>query len=401
MPGPTSRQGISGVNASNCARARACAPPIGGAPPCRVPGRVAAAFLLLAALLVTGLSGCTSQPAHTPEASAGASTSATPGAEFLRKPSPGYVRVMSFNPGWDSIFPDDDPQNDPWRRDSKPAEFVRIVQAIQPDVLCLQEIKPARDPQQVAGILDAALPLGEGGVWQAHSGQDNVIAARFALRLQDSALVIPGTFTSFGHALALVDLPDADYAQDLYLICAHFKSQGGEANVEARQAHADAVVQWLADLQTPGGEIDLPAGTPVIVLGDLNVYDTDPAYHLTTLLTGDVVDEATYGPDVPPDWDGTALTDALPHHNGSGEDTYTWRDDTQAFNPGVLDRILYTDSVLSVAHAFVLNTLAMAEADLEAAGLQAADVLLDLQAGRYDHLPLVVDVAPRATGGEP
>jgi uncharacterized lipoprotein len=62
---------------------------------------VAAAFLLLAALLVAGLSGCTSQPADTPEASAGASTSATPGAEFLRKPSPGHVRVMSFNPGWD------------------------------------------------------------------------------------------------------------------------------------------------------------------------------------------------------------------------------------------------------------------------------------------------------------
>lgn len=334
--------------------------------------------LLVVVLLILLVAGCRSQPI--PEQGSS--------PEFLQKPSPQRVRVMSFNVGWDSIFPDADPLNDQWRSDSKPAEFVRIVKAIDPDIICLQEINPARDPQQVGSILDAAVPLGNGKTWQTHSGQDNVIAARFDLSMRADQLAHYGR----GHALALVDLPDADHEDNLYLICAHFQSMGGQDNIEARQEHADAIIRWIRDIRTPGDEIDLPANTPIIVLGDLNVYDTDPAYHLTTLLTGDIVNEDEYGADIAPDWDDTPLADALPRHNAVGEDVYTWRDDTQEFNPGVLDRVLYADSVITVSHAFVLNTAIMTEAELEGAGLKAGDVMLDPETGRYDHLPLVVDV---------
>jgi endonuclease/exonuclease/phosphatase family metal-dependent hydrolase len=392
MSGPTLRQAVTGIGVSSPLGVPEI-PSAQGTPSRALSRRAPVALLLLVAVLIACVSGCGPQPTSTQEASAG--------VEFLQKPSSQHLRVMSFNPYWDSIFPDDDPQNDPWRQYGKSAEFVRIVQAVQPDVVCLQEINPVRDPQQVADILAAVLPPGEGESWHAHSGEDNVIAARFDLRLRDSERVIPGTGTGFGHAVALIDLPDAAYAQDLYLVCAHFKSQGGQANIEARQAHADAIVHWIRDLQTPGGAVDLPARTPIVVLGDLNVYDTDPAYHLTTLLTGDIVNEADYGPDTPPDWDGTPLADALPRHNGTGEETYTWRDDTQPYNPGELDRILYTDSVLSVDHAFVLNTMAMTKADLAAAGLEAGDVLLNPSTGHYDHLPLVVDFALRGPGEEP
>lgn len=300
---------------------------------------------------------------------------------------------MSFNVGWDSIFLDDDPLNDEWRSDSKPLEFVRIVKAVAPDVVCLQEISPGRDPQQVEAILNASLPLGDGKTWRAHSGRDNVIAARFGLLMRAEGAAGRALDGGRGHARALVDLPDADYPVDLYLVCAHFKSKGGKANIEARQRQADVVIEWISDVKTAGGEIDLPAGTPIIILGDLNVYDTDPAHHLTTLITGDVVNEDQYGPDLAPDWDDTDLADAMPRHNATGEDLYTWRDDTQAFNPGLLDRILFTDSVISLDHAFVLNTTIMTEDELAAAGLEAGDVMLDPQTGRYDHLPLVVDIA--------
>jgi len=367
---------------------------------------------VLSILLVVLLGACTSQtptptpppptatqipqPTPSPSPTAVPTLASLPegsSPEFLQKPSAQHIRVMSFNPGWDSIFPDADPQNDQWRSDSKPAEFVRIVKAIDPDIICLQEINPARDPQQVGSILDAAVPLGNGKTWQTHSGQDNVIAARFELLMRADQLARHGRYiTNLGHALALVDLPDADHEDDLYLICAHFQSTGGQDNIEARQEHADAIVQWIRDIRTPGDEIDLPANTPIVVLGDFNVYDTDPAYHLTTLLTGDIVNEDEYGADIAPDWDDTSLADALPRHNAVGEDVYTWRDDAQEFNPGVLDRILYTDSVITVSHAFVLNTAIMTEAELEGAGLKLGDVMLDPEVGRYDHLPLVVDV---------
>lgn len=146
--------------------------------------------------------------------------------------------------------------------------------------------------------------------------------------------------------------------------------------------------------------MDLPEGTPIVVLGDLNVYDTDPAHHLTTLLSGDIENEDRYGPDIMPDWDETDLADALPQHNGAGPEVYTWRDDTQGFNPGALDRILYSDSVVVVEHGFVLNTVIMPKEALEAAGLQPGDVMMDPKTGRYDHLPLVVDLSLGEGAGE-
>jgi endonuclease/exonuclease/phosphatase family metal-dependent hydrolase len=343
------------------------------------------------ALMIPTMGSCRSQPV---EQAAGTQPSEPSfGIEFLKKASSEHIRVMSFNVGWDSIFPDDDPQNDQWRRDSRGAEFVRILKAVEPDIICLQEINPVRDPQQVGNVLDAALPLDNDQTWQTHSGQDNVIAARFELAMETDKLIHRGSITNFGHAMALVDLPDTEYENDLYLICTHFQAQGGQANVQARQEHADAIIAWIGDAKTPGGEIDLPLGTAIVVLGDFNVYDTDPAHHLTTLLSGDIENEDRYGQDIMPDWDETGLADAMPRHNGVGEDVYTWRDDTQEFNPGALDRILYTDSVILVENAFVLNTTIMAEEELEAVGLKAGDVMLDPETGRYDHLPLSVDIS--------
>jgi endonuclease/exonuclease/phosphatase family metal-dependent hydrolase len=313
--------------------------------------------------------------------------------EFLNKALSDHIRVLSFNVGWDSIFPDDDPQNHQWRQDSKGAEFVRILKAINPDVVCLQEISPDRDPQQVAEILDDALPLSGGKKWQAHNGLDNVIAARFELKKEMDRSIVSGGGTDHGHAMALVDLPDSEYENDIYIICAHFKSAGGHVNIRARQEQADAIINWIGDIKTVGGEIDLPQGTPFVVLGDFNVYDTDPANHLTTLLSGNIDNERKYGNDILPDWDETHLADAIPRHNGAGVETYTWRDDTQEFNPGALDRILFSDSVILIENAFVLNTKTMSEGELSAAELEASDVMLGPMTGRYDHLPLAVDIS--------
>lgn len=314
---------------------------------------------------------------------------------FLQRPSPQHIRIMCYNINWDAIFEDGDPNNHSWRSYDKSDEFVRVVTAVAPDIVCLQEINSERDPQDVGDILDAALPLCGWESWRTHSGSDNVIAARFDLSMLATDT---SPSTNRGQAMALIDLPDDTCRVDLYLMNAHFKAGGDQSNIDRRQQHADAVIHWIGDIKTPGGEIDLPTGTPIVVLGDLNIYDTDPHYHLTTLLTGDIVDQGTYGPDVVPDWDDTETTDTLPLHNGGGPDFYTWRNDSGTYNPGALDRIIYTDNVLSVGNAFVLNTVTMTPEELSAAGLETADVALDLPAGYYDHLPLVVDLLMPAPG---
>ncbi len=314
--------------------------------------------------------------------------------DFMQRPSPQHIRILCYNVNWDAIFENGDPDNHPWRAYDMSDEFVRIVTAVDPDIVCLQEINSDRDPQDVADILDAVLPLEGGNTWRAHSGSDNVIAARYDLSMLATDTI---PTTNRGQAMALVDLPDTNYTYDLYLMNAHFKAGGGSSNISRRQQHADAIVHWIGDLKTAGGYVDLPSNTPIIVLGDLNVYDTDPAYQLTTLLTGDIVDEGTYGPDLAPDWDDTNNTDALPLHNGLGPDFYTWRNDSSQYNPGALDRVIFTDSTITVDNSFVLNTVAMSPADLAASGLQTYDVVLDTGSGYYDHLPLVVDLL--APGG--
>ena len=346
-------------------------------------------FIMITVLIII-FSACQTKPTEKPVPSLTEKTSN--GIEFLQKASPDHLRVMSYNVNWDSIFPDSDLLNDAFREYDKSEAFLRILKAVNPDILCLQEINPARDPQQVGDILDEVLPLEGGMRWQVHSGSDNLIAARYDLQMENVQITNGSKLTGRGHALALVDLPDEAYSVDLYLICSHYKSQGGQSNINARQTHADTTIAWIRDLKTPGDEIDLPSNTPFMVLGDLNVYDTDPAHHLTTLLSGDIENEKKFGEDTAPDWDDTALADALPSHNGLGTETYTWRDDTQEFNPGVLDHILYTDSLIQLEGGFVLNTMSLSESALAAAGLQAGDIALDPEAGDYDHLPLVVDI---------
>ena len=308
--------------------------------------------------------------------------------EFMRKPSPRHLRVLCYNVNWDSIFEDDDPDNHPWREYDMSDQFVRVVTAVDPDIVCLQEINQYRDAQDVADILDAAVPFGAGGYWRAHKGSDNVIAARWDLSM---GLTDTVPSTNRGQAMALIELPDPAYDNDLYLMNAHFKAGGSASDIQRRQQHADAIIHWIGDIKTPGGYIDLPGGTPILVLGDLNVYSTDPHYHLTTLLTGDIVYESTYGADLAPDWDETDSTDTLPLHNGVGPDVWTWRNDGGPYDPGALDRVIYTDSVIVVDKSFVLNTVTMSPEDLADAGLLFDDIVLDFAGGYYDHLPLVVD----------
>jgi endonuclease/exonuclease/phosphatase family metal-dependent hydrolase len=299
---------------------------------------------------------------------------------------------MSYNVNWDSIFPPDDAHNHDLRTADRVTAFRRIVAAVQPDIVCLQEINPERDPEQVSAVLEEALAPRGISNWHAVSARDSVIAARFPLLVDGLDLAVPAFPRELPQAAALVDVPDDVFGSlDVYVVCAHFKSGGNFSDVALRQRQADVIMRHLGDAVSPGGRLDLPAGTPLVVLGDFNIYDTDPAAHLTTLLTGDLENNDQYGPDVQPDWDGTALADARPSHNGLGLEFYTWRDDGGPFAPGALDRILFSDSVLAVTNSFVLNTDLLSSSALDAAGLGADDVALDPASGSYDHLPLIAD----------
>jgi endonuclease/exonuclease/phosphatase family metal-dependent hydrolase len=322
----------------------------------------------------------------------------TPGARtgtFVDREEPSDLRLVDYNVDWNTIFVEvDAPQA---------TKFARLVNTLNPDILTMQEIGSApgkregeaakkRTAEDVVKVLNQIIPLGGGATWHAFQGKDCVTASRYPLKLTAEKLIPAGDGEL---AAALVDLPDQTYGMDFYILNNHYKCCDPEKNDPRRQKQSDALVRWIRDARTSGDNIDLPDGTAFAVVGDLNIVGSFQP--VQTLLTGDVIDEAKYGPDYVPDWDDSPLADAHPLHNVVGPDDWTWRNDTGQFQPGRLDYILFTDSVFEAVKKFALDTTTMSEGDLAAAGLQKFDVTADEEGKNYDHLPLVVDF--RAAAG--
>jgi len=151
-----------------------------------------------------------------------------------------------------------------------------------------------------------------------------------------------------------------------------------------RQQAADEFIQVMREWRAGNGPFPLEDNTPYLVLGDFNMYGRGRV--LRTLRDGDIWDEATYGADFLPDWDGTPITDifSLHTHIRMG---YTWHRDDLSFTPGKLDYILYSDSNIEIGNHFILNTLAMPEAALVAYDLQNEDTEVI-----SEHMPRIADI---------
>lgn len=293
---------------------------------------------------------------------------------FLDRELGSDIRVATYNVYSDSIFADTNP--------ARATRFARMLNAVDADVWCFQEIY-THTAAQVQTLLNTQRPLSSGS-WQIYKSGEHVIASKYALSM-GATNTNPVGFRPV--AMALVNLPDATYPRDLYLMNAHYKCCNGFD--PDRQKQSDAFVNWMRDARTVGGNITITSGTPMITLGDFNIVDG--IQPVTTLLDGNIIDNATYGVDSATDWDGSNSTDTAPTHNAAGVENYTWRNDHEPFAPARLDYIVYTDSVIAAPHKFALNTYSMNANELAATGLQPFDSLVDTDGMNYDHLPVIVD----------
>ncbi len=270
------------------------------------------------------------------------------------------------------------------------APYSRVLQAIDADVIVFQEFISETPEEELRDWLEIYV---DSGPWYIHAGIEtnirNMIASKYQLDMREIQTIPAPLNSPRGATMARVDCPDQHWTTDIYLIGVHFKASGQCDDEQKRQGAADSIAKWIGDLTTSGGEVDLPSDTPVFVLGDLNFY-SEGHQPERTLLTGDIIDESRFGPDVPGDWDGTGLADPRPAQLVSGE---TWTlSASSSYAASRTDRIITTNSVVNARNMFVLNTTVLPEDVLDHYGLQADDTTRDVSS---DHLPVVLDIRDR------
>ncbi|MBC8309659.1 MAG: hypothetical protein ISR75_01045 [Phycisphaerales bacterium] len=265
--------------------------------------------------------------------------------------------------------------------------FSRVISAINPDIVIFEEVDGSNSyAAEFQNWLNHHLPQES---WEVlvglGSGLRTVVASHMPMSMQEID-TIPESSTR-GVTMCLVDLPDDQFNRDVYVLGVHLKCCNYSDEDIKRQKSADAIATWMGDARFVGRNIDLPFGTPMVLTGDMNLVG-GPQPELT-LITGDIIEEADYCQDVKGDWDNSDLLDLVPVDPNTG-DSFTWQGSWD-WPPSNLDRIMITDSVISVANNFVFNTDTMTAQELKLLGVQNSDTWESVSS---DHLPIVMDFQP-------
>ncbi|MEQ8769378.1 MAG: endonuclease/exonuclease/phosphatase family protein [Phycisphaerales bacterium] len=246
--------------------------------------------------------------------------------------------------------------------DEQPKAFGRVIKALAPDIVLVQEWDERTSDELAAWFGEHA-----GGAWSAatlpRSGVG--VVTKHALIDGPAGPVEMGEGWPARCVGAVVRTPMGEIlCSSVHLKCCG--SAGSDEDIR-REAEARAIGRTLPGM--------FPAATPdtVIIGGDLNLVGSRPAI--------DILAETL-------DVDGSSLAIAEPRVLSDGS-AYTWSEDDSSFTPGRLDWVLVGDQNASIERAFVLDARRLSDAALAEAGVERGDTSVS------DHLPVVVDVRIR------
>ncbi len=278
----------------------------------------------------------------------------------------GAIRVVSWNLEFGNLV-------------KQAAVARRILAALQPDVLLLQEIERDQTESELLEVIEAA-----GGQWRLQLGPlGGSIRSGIATRLP--ATQVPAFDNlkrrgeSHGHVRAAALRLDVPGVGPVLAVSTHLKCCGvvdgpedmkriGEVLAIRRAVHEAEQANDLAGL---------------IIGGDLNLVGGSlPLDLLIAAGEGMVTEHSDHDLLVVDAW----------QPDGSG--LQTWQKPGQSYSPGRLDYIVVSGQTLTPTFAAVFDTLDLPEQSLRAMNLVRTD------AGRAsDHLPVVVDLAPGTAPG--
>ena len=281
----------------------------------------------------------------------------------LNKTNASDIRLMTYNTLQDGLIDN-----------ARVGSFQHIITAVNPDIITFNECWNTTQ-YQAKNLLDSWIPL-QGSNWTCLKNDGgNISCSKYPIL--DYYDIDP----TYIHRITgyIIDLPDS-FPRDFLIINAHLKCCGDD---DTRQEQADAIINFIRDVKTSGGNITLPYGTPFVISGDLNLVGL--SQQLTTLLTGDIVDNYTFGEDIAPDWDNTDLRDIIAFHTDMRTAT-TWTEEGNSYWPGRLDYAIASDIGATVSKAYTICTHEMSSERLSQYGLNFDDT--DIAS---DHLPKITD----------
>jgi endonuclease/exonuclease/phosphatase family metal-dependent hydrolase len=269
----------------------------------------------------------------------------------LTRPSRADLRIVSWNVNFGGLL-------------RRPEPFGRILRALDPDVILLQEIREDATPLQLVEFARRWVPGGRAARsgWNALIGAGGgdlrcAVVTRLDLDTSRALHVVP--FPDLPQRTIRVAAAEVGQRRRLLVLSGHLRCCGWAGSFEdrTRQVEADALRRAVLDAQRET-EAD-----GVIIAGDLNLVGSRRPL--------DLLAEGLDG-------DGSDLTvaEAL---QIDGRSNATWGDPDLPFVPGRLDFL--------PINAFLMDTRDLEPRWLERHGLRGDDT-----ASASDHLPLVADL---------
>ncbi|MDA7866768.1 endonuclease/exonuclease/phosphatase family protein [Verrucomicrobia bacterium] len=272
--------------------------------------------------------------------------------------NPSDLRVMTWNVEYGTIL-------------KKPTLYARILRAINPDVILLQELTQTEEPDRLKAFFNEQIPR-EGLEWQVLLSSDtgsigNGIATPLPIEAVPALSRIPypnrpeWAVRAIGGKVTLRD------GKKLLLSSVHLKCCGriGSREDETRLLETAAINKSIKQA-TDSDQFD-----GIITGGDLNLVGAyTPIERLAVGL----------------DFDQTNLS-ILSADRLDSRSNATWANPDERFVPGRLDYLLLSRSSLSERKAFVLNTAELSTDERTRYGLQPND-----SSEASDHFPIIADL---------
>ena len=247
----------------------------------------------------------------------------------------------------------------------------RILNALDPDVLFLQEMTDQDSADSIRSFLNSKLSR-TGNSWNVLFGAGGgplrcAIASRLPIESIDSVALIPYPDRP-NRQVRIVGGVVQTGGRRILLSSVHLKCCGriGSREDEARLEEVTLINQAIRAASS-ADRFDA-----VVIGGDLNLVG---GYAPIKSLAAGI------------DVDGTDLTILEPFQLGGRSNT-TWSDRNSSFSPGRLDYVLISDHSLKASQAFVFDSADLSEDWLRTYSADTSD-----SSTVSDHFPLVVDLA--------